>query len=514
MNEEILDLVKERGLLLEKDIFDLLNNFNNTALAKNFLESLEKVSGQKIITSTLLTKNFEYVQNIVNDLPGETKSSVEKIFVKMGLSLEIKKESEIKNHEHVISKQRYQIFYAESNDGKKIEVKDFVNHFRSRYQQLQKILVQREGLQNLTSINKIAGNRQRITIIGIVVEKRVTKNKNLIIKFEDLTGEINTLAKAGTECFAKAAELQLDDVVAVKASGNNDLLFIYDIVYPDAILLEKTKFKEDICIAFLSDVHAGSNKHLGKEFERFVQWLNSDNELAKKIKYLFFVGDNVDGIGVFPGQERTLDIINLKDQYDLLGSYLEKIPERITMFMCPGQHDSVRVAEPQPIIDNHYGAALHKIPNLVLVSNPAMVKFIEDDKEFKVLMYHGASIHSFINEIEELRLMKAHSCPAKVVRHMLKRRHLAPSHSSVVYVPGAEFDPLVISEVPNVMCTGEVHRTDIENYNGVLIITGSCWQSRTDFEEKIGNIPDPCKVPILNLKTSELKILDFSGGEE
>ena len=96
---------------------------------------------------------------------------------------------------------------------------------------------------------------------------------------------------------------------------------------------------------------------------------------------------------------------------------------------------------------------------------------------------------------------------------MLRGRHLAPTHSNraVVYIPTPEKDHLVISETPDVLCTGEMHRVDVENYNGTLIITGSCWQSQTDFEEKIGNIPDPCKVPILNLKTHELKILDFGG---
>jgi DNA polymerase II small subunit len=96
----------------------------------------------------------------------------------------------------------------------------------------------------------------------------------------------------------------------------------------------------------------------------------------------------------------------------------------------------------------------------------------------------------------------------------LKRRHLAPSHSSVVYIPNGERDPLVISEVPDVMITGEVHRPDIEMYNGVLIITGSCWQAQTPFEEKVGNISDPAKVPILNLKTRELKVFDFGVREE
>ena len=385
MKEEILDIVKERGLLLEKDIFDLLDRVDDVDTAKNFLESLEKISGQKMITFTLLTKNIEYVQNIVRDLPGETKSLVEKVFVKVGLSLEIKKESEIKDKPKVEIvrdkiEQKYKVVYANTSNEKKIDVSDFVNHFRARYQQLQRILMNRQGLNNLTSINKISGNRQSITIIGIVTEKRITNNKNLIIKFEDLTGEISALSKLGTESFPKASELQLDDVVAIKASGNNELLFIYDIIYPDAILLEKTKFDEEICVGFLSDVHAGSIKHLGKEFERFINWLNGENELAKKIKYIFFVGDNVDGVGVFPGQERTLDIKSLKEQYDLLASYLKKIPKRITMFMCPGQHDSVRVAEPQPVIDNYYGSALYEIDNLVLVTNPASVKFIEGNK--------------------------------------------------------------------------------------------------------------------------------------
>jgi DNA polymerase II small subunit len=110
--------------------------------------------------------------------------------------------------------------------------------------------------------------------------------------------------------------------------------------------------------------------------------------------------------------------------------------------------------------------------------------------------------------------MKAHKTPAKAVRHMLKRRHLGPIHGDVVYIPNAERDPLVISEVPDVLCTGEVHRMDIESYNGTLIITGSCWQAQTPFEEKIGNIPDPAKVPVLNLKSRELKLFYFGDDSE
>ena len=508
MNQEILKTIKERGLLVEREIFDLIDSFNDINTAKDFLTNLERFSGQKLITKSVLNKNFEYVKSIVNNLPNESKSYVGNIIIKLGLSLEIRKEERVVDN--TLRKQNFQIFCADTKNEKKLEVSDFTYNFRARYQQLQRILMFRPELQNLVSINKISGDRQALSIIGIVSEKRVTKNKNMIIKFEDLTGEISALVKFDKEeVFEKAGELQLDDVVGVKASGNRDILFVQDIYFPDAFIHNKVKFDEDVAIAFLSDVHAGSCKHLGKNFERFLDWINSDDETAKKIKYIFFTGDNVDGVGIFPGQENFLELKSMKEQYCLLASYLKRIPKNINIFMCPGQHDATRVAAPQPIIDREYAAALYEIENLTLVTNPAMVKLIEGDKEFKVLLYHGASLHTFINEIKELRELKAHKTPAKAVKHMLKRRHLAPTHSSVVYIPNRDKDPLIISEVPDVIATGEIHRSDIESYNGILIITGSCWQGQTDFEEKTGNFPDPAKVPVLNLKTRELKVFDF-----
>jgi len=516
MNSEIIRIASEKGLLLEKEIYDLLSNFENVKLAESFLDHLVRCSGQKMITKSVLYNNVDYIQNFVRSVSAEGKGELERVFVKYGFSVEIRKEKVEKEvAEKIPSDIQYQIFYANTNTDKKIDVGDFVNHFKARYQQMQRFLMQRPELSNLVSINKISSNRQQMSIIGIVTDKRITKNKNMIIAFEDLTGKIQGVVKCDREeIFSKAKELQFDDIVAIKASGNRDMLFIQDIIFPDSFLHEKTKFETDASIAFLSDIHTGSVRHLGKSFEKFLDWLEGDDENAQKIKFIFISGDNVDGVGIFPGQEHVLDLKSMKEQYTLLASYLKRVPKHITMFLCPGQHDAVRVAEPQPIIGKHYASPLYELENLILVTNPTLVKLIEKQKEFKVLMYHGASIHTFINEIPELREMKAHKCPAKAVRHMLKRRHLAPTHGDVVYIPNAERDPMVIQEVPDVLCTGEVHRLDIETYNGTLIITGSCWQAQTPFEEKVGNIPDPCKVPVLNLKTRELKIFDFTDDDE
>ncbi|MCA9485588.1 MAG: metallophosphoesterase [Nanoarchaeota archaeon] len=518
MDPELLKTIRNKGLLLEKDVFEILNVFGNSKTAQDFLEQLERISGQKMITKNVLSKNVEYVKSFVSNL-GDEKNTVEKTFVRFGISLEARHEkSELENNEveGVPRKQDFKIFYANTGADKKLEVKDFTSHFRARFQSLQRILMSRPELQNnLVSMGKISSDRQSLSVIGIVTEKRITKNKNMIIKIEDLTGSVNALVKFDREdVFAKADELQLVDVIGVKASGSREMIFVHDIFHPDSFLIEKTRFNEDVNIAFISDTHCGSDRHLKKSLNKFIDWLNSEDEIAKKIKYIFIVGDTVDGVGIFPGQEDVLKLKSMEGQYEQLASYLKRVPKRITMFMCPGQHDATRVAEPQPIISKRYAPQLYEIENLILVTNPTMVKLTEGEKEFKVLMYHGASIHSFINEIKTLRLMKAHRCPAKAVEHMLKRRHLAPTHSAVVYIPNAEKDPLVIDEVPDVLCTGEVHRLDISSYNGVLIITGSCWQAQTPFEEKVGNIPDPAKVPVLNLKTRELKIFDFSDPSE
>ncbi len=517
MKQEILNVVKEKGILLERDVFNLVNNIDDPKIVRQFLESLELASTQKMITKKFIESNYDYMKVFLASLEDDKKEIFSKFF---NFNEQKKEEKEIvvKNTDKKEGLD-YKIFYADTKPDKKIDLKDFVGHFRARYSEIQRILMGRPELStNLVSINKISSERTSLSIIGIVTEKRITKNKNMVISFEDLTGKIGGIVKVDNEeLFSKADELQLDDIVGVKASGNRDLLFIHDIIFPDAFLHEKTRFNEDISIAFLSDLHVGSDRHLGNSLNNFLNWINSDDEVARKIKYIFFVGDNVDGVGVFPGQDKVLKLKSMNEQYGLLASYLKKIPKNITMFMCPGQHDATRVHEPQPIISKKYAPDLYEVENLTLVTNPTLVKLLEGEKEFKVLMYHGASIHNYINEIKELRLMKAHRCPAKAVKHMLKRRHLASSHgvsTSIVYIPNAEKDPLVISEVPDVLCTGEVHRLDIENYNGVLIVTGSCWQAQTPFEEKVGNIPDPCKVPVLNLKSGELRIFDFGIEEE
>jgi len=522
MKPEIIKFCMERGILLDKEAGEMLSELSEEA-ARKIIEKIS-TSKEKIITKSFFSKNFESFK--------ESGDFFEKLKINLGVSVEIFREIAKKQEESPVKpenagiKQRgnVKVLYSSSNPTRKLLVDDFVKYFRNRFSAIKGMLQQRSELEGLVSINKLGNNNQRqgVSVIGLVFSKRITKNKNILLELEDLTGKISVLVNQNKpELYEKARDVVVDSVIGVKGAGNREFIFANDLFYPEAILPERTTYSQDESVAFTSDAHVGSKMFLEKNFLRFINWLNGNlgdekqRKEALKIKYLFLTGDNVDGVGVYPGQENLLKIVDIKKQYEKLAEHLSMIRKDVTIIICPGQHDAVRVAEPQPMIDKEFGYALHELDNVLLVSNPAFVEITPDGKDgVKILMYHGASMSLVINEVESLRAGKAHDSPAKVVRYLLKTRHLAPIHSSVTYIPNEKDDELVIREVPDVITTADLHRPEVDVSNNVLIVCSSCWQSITPFEEKVGNHPDPCKVPILNLKTRQIKIMDFSEMEE
>lgn len=519
-NQEILKFCLENGFIIDKELFESLSQID-VSIAKRIIEKIRQASSERLISKTILFNKRQEISNIVTSFDNENKKIVEKLFINLGLNIEIKKEK-ILEEEQIVKEggeqghASFRIVTSYDVPTKKFKVNDFVRHFRNRFCEMKKILQERAELQNLVSINKINGNKQNFSIIGAVLSKRITKNKNILLEMEDLTGRISVLANhEKKEVYEKAKEILLDDIIAIKGSGNSEIVFVNDIFYPDIYLSERKKSEKEEYALFTSDLHVGSTRFLENNFLKFIEWLNGNlntKEISTKVKYLFITGDCVDGVGVYPGQEELLNIKDIRKQYEKLAELLGRIRKDVHIVLCPGQHDAVRVAEPQPILNRDYAQPIYDLENVNLVSNPAVVGIT--NAKINVLMYHGASFHSFIGDIEALRIGKAHETPAKVVKHMLKRRHLAPTHSSVVYVPNEIEDPLFIKKAPDIITTGELHRPDVDIYNNILIICSSCWQSTTPFEEKIGNNPIPCKVPMLNLKTGAIKILDFSGEEE
>ena len=204
-----------------------------------------------------------------------------------------------------------------------------------------------------------------------------------------------------------------------------------------------------------------------------------------------------------------------RSQFQELAILLGKIRKDIKIIISPGNHDGVRLMEPQPILDEKYSWPLHDLENVILVSNPSYINVGEkgEFEGFNVLMYHGFSFQYYANNIPSLAIEKAMNKPEQIMKYLLKFRHLAPTHNSVQHYP-SEKDAHIIRRIPDIFFSGHTHKEGLAYYNNVLLISSATWESFTPYQEKFGNKPDYCKVPLFNLKTRAIKILDFENKEE
>lgn len=415
------------------------------------------------------------------------------------------------------------ILLSYENKPHKYEVKDFSTIFTSRYRFLEKILRYKPTLsENLTSIARIQGKKERehVSLIGMVEEVGTTKSGNIMISLEDLTGRVKILIKKeDAESFSAAKELVPDEIIGITGTCSEHMLFGEKIVWPDIPVAEELKKSpEDVSAIFLSDFHVGSKMFLQEEVNKFMNWLNGNTgneaqkEAAAKVKYIFIAGDLVDGIGIYPAQEEELDITEIKAQYTEFVKILSQIPVDKQIILCPGNHDLVHLAEPQSIFYREYCPELYALPNVTLVTNPAVVNIAKTGTfpGFDVLIYHGYSFDHYVANVEPLRNGGGYNRADLIMKFLLKRRHLAPTFKSTPYFPAHPEDPLLIKKVPDFFVSGHIHYSKVAHYKGVTMICGSCWQSKTAFQEKMGHEPEPGRVPLVNLKTREVKILRFA----
>jgi DNA polymerase II small subunit len=514
--KEILKFCIGRGLLLDKDVLNLFSEVDDSSTVKLVLERIGQYTHEKVITRNLFNENRDKVKEILLTLPEENQKRAENLRIKLGLSIEISKEISIDNEviKYEDIENPVKVIHSIPIVNKKITVSDFVKYFKNRFISMKNILQEHSELTNLVSINKISGNRQGISIIGIVSGKRTTKNKNLIFEIEDLTGKINVLINQNKEeLYKKAQEISLDSVIGIKCSGSREILFANDIIFPDSFITVRKHSPVEEYALFSGDLHVGGKNFMEESFLKFIDYLNGkvpNTPEVEKIKYLFLVGDLIAGVGIFPGQEKELTYQDIEEQFERTAELLSKIKKDIKIIISPGNHDAIRIMEPQPLLDEKFAWPLYNMKNVILTQNPAMVN-IGAKKNFSgmdVLTYHGYSFHYYANNIESLMREHAIHNPEKIMAYLLKNRHLAPTHSSTLYYPYEE-DPLLIKKVPDIFVSGHTHKSGVSYYNNVLTVSSSTWESLTPFQEKMGNKPDFCKVPMLNLKTRAVKILDF-----
>jgi len=403
---------------------------------------------------------------------------------------------------------------------KKRDVGDFVSYFNVRYSMLQKFIQTRKELVNLMSLNRIIVKRdkEKSSFIGTVVSKQISKQGNLILKFEDPTERVMAVVhKNHTEVFAMGQDLSIGDTVGVTGSNAQHMFFVNGIVLPDVPIQEIKKGPNEVYALFLSDVHVGSNNFLEDKFMKFLSWLKgetgsaSQKKIPESVKYIFIIGDLVDGVGIYPNQESELLINDIYEQYAAAAKLLSQIPKHIKIVILPGNHDAVRLAEPQPALYEDIAKPLWDMPNVIMAPNPCLVNIEKSSafSGFDVLLYHGYSFDHYVAQVESIRLSGGYDRADLIMKYLLQRRHLAPAHKSTLYMPNKTSDPLVITKIPDVFASGHIHKSSAANYKGITMISGSCWQETTEFQKKVGHTPEPARVPALNLKTRKVKILRF-----
>ena len=407
------------------------------------------------------------------------------------------------------------------DEPRKRTLSDFISIFKSRYTHLSRILQDRQELSGPTSILRVKSNKERetVAVIGLVLDKTMTKNGNIMLTIEDPTGTLKVLvSKNKPDMIEEAKDIVFDEVIGVVGTSGDNILFANSLYHPDIPLTKELKKGpvEEYAV-FISDIHVGSNDFLQKEFEKFLSWISGNTgtdeqkHTAKKVKYLFIIGDLVDGVGIYPGQEEELTQKDIAEQYQEFARYLSLVPKHIRIIICPGNHDAMRLAEPQLAVYPDIAKELYNLPNVIMVSNPSLINIgsTATFEGFDVLMYHGYSFDYYASNVESIRNNGGYDRSDLIMKFMLQRRHLAPTHTSTLYIPQEE-DHLIIRDIPDFFVTGHIHKSCVANYRNITMLSGSCFQDTTAFQVKVGHHPEPGRVPVINLQTRKVKMMRFT----
>ncbi|MBS3158105.1 DNA-directed DNA polymerase II small subunit [Candidatus Woesearchaeota archaeon] len=513
-NEETPSTIDETYLT---QLFIKITNQKNNYLSNSSINlGLSSTSSNLHLLSTQL-----YSPNSLSHSNIQTTSNIINNNLHQSLSANLK----TANLQHLspsTNNSNLEIKFSYVDVAKKREPSDFSQLFKKRFIAIEKILRNRRELQSVTSINRILTKKAKedVAIIGLVLDIQKTKNGNIVLLMEDQTSQIKVIVnKTKPSIFSLTSEIVHDEALGITGTYMDGVIFATNILFPDIPLTTELKKSPDECYAaFISDIHIGSNNFMAEEFNKFISWLNLEygselhRTIAEKLKYIIIAGDLIDGVGIYPMQESELDIKDVIEQYSALAKLLSKIPPHIKIILSSGNHDAIRISEPQPPPYKDFAAALYALPNIYFVSNPAVVNIHKSQNfsGFDVLIYHGYSFDYYVANVDALRLKGGYKKGENILKFLLKKRHLAPAHSSTLYIPDVESDPLVIDPVPDFFATGHTHYTVVSNYRTTTLISGSCWQAKTAFQEKMGHEPQPCRVPIVNLQTRAVRILNFS----
>ena len=473
---DVVNFLLKKGFQVTPDAIDHLKTMNRPEfqdLMKRIIKSKNRNNDDNFMVSL-----DDVRQNIVQPDVETDASKVDDYEVLDGNDV-LQKQLEGVNGYHLLMKNRFnkykQIMYDRQDSRKIIRISTLVQHTdQNEY--------------------KIAG----------LLKSRNKLDKSYEIELEDESTDLRLLVTDGNN-IRKVESFLIDqmviaDVVFSKKIGRFIVKNCYSLDVP-AEVFQSVEGVEPVYGVFLSDIHVGSKTFLNREFQDFLNWINGrsgDLEVVSKIRYVVIAGDLVDGIGVYPGQEEELTELNLSKQYDEFAGLMAQIPKSIKIFVSPGNHDATRQALPQPPIFKRYAKTLYEMDNVILLGDPCLVRL----HGVNTLVYHGQSLVDIVGSSPGITFDK----PAEAMKVLLKARHLAPTHGST-RVALEEDDKLVIKIVPNIFHCGHIHTVQTLKYKGTLLVNSGTWQDQTQFQKRMGIVPNPAIAVVVDLNSLKVKMM-------
>jgi len=510
--QKAVELTIEAGYQLNKEAFEFLSTITATEDPTEIISKAIKRIG------TLKEKPLFIERSFLEQLVKEAKPTKEILIQPLEEQLQKMPEPQLTE-----AKKQFRPFAKEIEANIKIvedptsklsssgTLDNYLEYFRDRFKRIEKLLRQRIDVKSAASILDAlkAPTNTRLKIIGMITEKREAKQR-ILLTVEDLHATTMVLVpqNAPEEVLKKARLLLLDQVVCISiVKTRSNLLIAEDIILPDIAQKLQNKASVPVYAVLTSDMHVGSTKFQRETFNRFILWLNGKygnekmREIASHIKYVLIAGDIVDGIGVYPNQLRELAIKDVYEQYKYAAQLIEQIPDYIEVIIIPGNHDAPRKALPQPAISNTFLKTLQESRSVCSLGNPSLLTL----HDVEVLLYHGRSLDDVTSTVPGMDF----DHPEKAMKLLLQSRHLAPVYGGKTPLSPENRDFLVIEHVPDILHAGHVHVLGYTNYRGVLVLNSGGWQEQTDYMHRLGLVPTPGKVPVVDLQTLEVTVTPF-----
>lgn len=384
----------------------------------------------------------------------------------------------------------------------------FLDYFRARFEELHAIIQRRFDVQGAPPVtDALTTLEDEVKMIGMVRVKRTRENRVYFV-LEDLKGGVPVLAPR--EMAEIASQILPDQVICTIARRWKEMFIAQEIIWPDIPDTEPNRANVPVFTALLSDLHIGSSMFAERAFNRFIEWLKGGygnatlREIAHAIKYVVINGDLVDGVGIYPGQEDELLHRSFQEQYEKAASYIEQIPEHITVIISAGDHDATNKALPHMPISREYAKAVYECRDLIAVGSPALISL----HGVKILVYHGEGLDDIVATVPG----HGYNVIGEAIKLLLRCRHLSPIYGKETGIIPLPRDPLIIRERPDVFQTGHVHVFSSGRYHQTIALNSGSWQHQTVFQRRKGVEPTVGLAPIVNLQTLNVVSLNFLKG--